>query len=399
MSMVGFSYLLTLEVAFSLWFFFLFFKLQCLIGSLLGFFITKGPGVKWTAYSFSAAQEAGACLTLGAWAVFKARRHIKHLFLRGFGQRRSQSDAENEPMPAGLTVFGLIAGVFLLVYLNHLMGMSLGFAVLFVIFSVGVFVALTWQIINGGIPFINPSFSPQSVSLTTLGTAHISPSTLTGLFMQPTGLTSHLREFMMPNVMNGLKAADTVRANRRKLLAAMSVAMVLGLLVSYYSVLKVSYQHGALFVHTGGSGGVRWLSAVLTSPSMGTDWTNTGWTLFGSAFTIGLMWMRKVFVWWPIHPIGYTMLSSWASFKLWFSIMLGYFLKYGVVKYGGLRAYREARPLFLGLILGEMTCAGLWSVVGMITGVQTGYRICWINRGYAVIARICLILLRLSSNG
>lgn len=375
MSMVGFSYLLTLEVAFSLWFFFLFFKLQCLIGSMLGFLITKGPGVKWTAYSFSAAQEAGACLTLAGFALFKARRHIKQLFLSGFGRSSPQSDAQNEPMPAGLTVLGLIGGLSLLIYLNVLMGMSLGFAVLFVIFSSGVFIALTWQIINGGIPFINPSFSPQSFFLTTLGSAHMTSSTTTWLFMQPTGLTSHLREFMMPNVMNGLKAADAVRANRRRLLIAMGVAMVLGLLVSYYSVLKVSYQHGALYVHTGGSGGARSLSAILTSPPRGTDWTNTGFTLFGSVFTIGLMWMRKVFVWWPIHPIGYTMLSSWASFKLWFSILLGYLLKYGTVKYGGLRAYREARPLFLGLILGEMTCAGVWSIVGMITGIETGYRI------------------------
>ena len=375
MSMVGFSYLLTLEVAFSLWFFFLFFKLQCLIGSMLGFLITKGPGVKWTAYSFSAAQEAGACLTLAGFALFKARRHIKRLFLSGFGHNSSQPNAQNEPMPAGLTVFGLLGGLFLLIYLSHLMGMSLGFAVLFVLFSSGVFIALTWQIINGGIPFINPSFSPQSFFLTTLGSERMTRSTITWLFMQPTALTSHLREFMMPNVMNGLKAADTVRTNRRQLLIGMGLAMVLGLLVSYYAVLKVSYQHGALHVHTGGSGGVRWLGAILTNPPEGTDWTNTGFTLFGSAFTIGLMWMRKVFVWWPIHPIGYTMLSSWASFKLWFSILLGYLLKYGIVKYGGLRVYRQARPLFLGLILGEMTCAGMWSVVGMITGVQTGYRI------------------------
>ena len=375
MSMIGFSYLLTLEVAFSLWFFFLFFKLQCLIGAMLGFLITKGPGVKWTAYSFSAAQEAGACLTLAGYALFKARRHIKQLFLTGFGRGSAQSDVRNEPMPPGLTVFGLLGGLALLIYLSVLMGMSLGFAVLFIIFSVGMFVALTWQIINGGIPFINPSFSHQSFFLTTLGSANMAPSTITWMFMQPSALSSHLREFMMPNVMNGLKAADMIRANRRKLLIGMGLAMVLGLLASYYSVLKVSYQHGALHVHTGGSGGARWLSAILTSPSMGTDWTNTGFTLFGSAFTIGLMWLRKVFVWWPLHPIGYTMLSSWASFKLWFSILIGYLLKYGVVKYGGLRAYREARPLFLGLILGEMTLAGLWSIVGMITGVQTGYRI------------------------
>ena len=123
-------------------------------------------------------------------------------------------------------------------------------------------------------------FHRKAFFLTTLGTARMTPSTTTWLFMQPTGLTSHLREFMMPNVMNGLKAADTVRANRRKLLIAMGVAMVLGLLVSYYSVLKVSYQHGALHVHTGGSGGVRWLSAVLNSPRMGTDWTNTGFYTF-----------------------------------------------------------------------------------------------------------------------
>ena len=374
-SMVGFSYLLTLEVAFSLWFFYLFFKLQCLIGGMLGFPVTSSPGVKWTAYSFSAAQEGGACLTFAGLALFKARGHIKRMFLSGFGHKSAIPDESNEAMPYRLTILGLIGGISLLVYLNHLMGMSFGFALLFVLFMSGVFIALTWQIINGGIPFINPSFSPQSFFLTTLGSSRMTPSTVTWLFMHPTGLTSHLREFMMPNVMNGLKASDEVKVNRRHLLMAMGLAMVLGLLVSYYSVLKVCYQHGALYMHTGGSGSMRWLNAVLVRPPTGTDWTNTGFTLFGSAFTLGLMWIRRVFVWWPIHPIGYTMLSSWASFKLWFSIFLGYLMKYSIVKYGGLRAYRQARPLFLGLILGEMTCAGIWSTIGMITGVNTGYRI------------------------
>ena len=42
--MVGFSYLLTLEVSFSIWFFFVFYKLQCLLGVILGFQLTSGPG-------------------------------------------------------------------------------------------------------------------------------------------------------------------------------------------------------------------------------------------------------------------------------------------------------------------------------------------------------------------
>ena len=374
-SMVGFSYLLTLEVAFSLWFFFLFFKFQCLIAGMLGLPISSGPGVKWTAYSFSAAQEAGACLAFAGVALFKARRHIKRMFLSDFGHKAAIPGEPNEAMSHRLTILGLIGGISLLVYLNYLLGMSIGFALLFVLFMAGVFIALTWQIINGGIPFINPSFSPQSFFLTTLGTSRISPSSFTWLFMHPTGLTSHLREFMMPNVMNGLKVSDEVRVNRRHLLIAMGVAMVLGLLVSYYSVLKVCYEHGAANLPTGNNKAMRWLEAVLVGSPAGTDWTNTSFTLLGSAVTLGLMWMRKVFVWWSLHPIGYTMLSSWASFKLWFSIFLGYVMKYAVVRYGGLKAYREVRPVFLGLILGEMTCAGIWSAIGMITGVSSGYRI------------------------
>ena len=371
-SMVGFSYLLTLEVSFSLWFFFLFYKFQCLVGSLLGFQMTRGIGVQWTGRSFSAAQETGACLTFVIFALWKARRHIKNIFKTTF-RKDSVGNELDEGLPNSLTLFGLIGGIVLLMFLNHLMGMSLGFALAFVLFLLGMYIALTWQVINGGIPFVNPSFSAQSFFFTTLGSSKMAPSTMTSLLMHPVCITLDLREFMMPNVMNSLKAADDVRVKRRHLLMAMGAAMFLCLLVSYYSVLKVSYQYRAPY--TGWGGFMHHLASILTGQRTGTDWTNTGFMIFGSAFTVGLMWMRRLFVWWPIHPIGYTMLSAWGAFKVWFSIFLGWLMKYSIVKYGGLRAYRQARPVFMGLVLGEMTCAGIWAIVGMVTGVSTGYRI------------------------
>ena len=372
-SMVGFSYLLTLEVSFSLWFFFLFYKFQCLIGALLGFQMTRGIGVQWTGRSFSAAQETGACLTFVVFALWKARHHIKTLFKAAFRRQTAASDDSDEGLPNGLMLFGLIGGILFLMFLNHLMGMSLGFALAFVLFLLGMYIALTWQVINGGIPFVNPSFSAQSFFFTTLGSAKMAPSTMTSLLMHPVCITLDLREFMMPNVMNSLKAADDVRVKRRHLLMAMGAAMFIGLLVSYYSVLKVSYQYRAPY--TGWGGFMHHLASILTGQRTGTDWTNTGFMLFGSGFTVWLMWMRRMFVWWPIHPIGYTMLSAWGAFKVWFSIFLGWLMKYSIVKYGGLRAYRQARPVFMGLVLGEMTCAGIWAIVGMVTGVSTGYRI------------------------
>jgi len=170
-SMVGFSYLLTLEVSFSLWFFFLFFKFQSLIGSLLGFRISSGPGVQWTGHSFSAAQEAGACITFVLFLLWRTRHHIRNMFKSTFGPKPVIPESADEAMPYRLTILGLIGGIFLLAFLNHLMGMSFVFALTFVLFLLATYIVLTWQIINGGIAFINPSFSPQNFFLTTLGTS------------------------------------------------------------------------------------------------------------------------------------------------------------------------------------------------------------------------------------
>lgn len=100
--------------------------------------------------------------------------------------------------------------------------------------------------------------------------------------------------------------------------------------------------------------------------------------IFLLAFLNHLMGMSFVFaLTFVLHPIGYTMFSSWATFQLWFSIFLGWIIKYSILRYGGLRVYRQARPVFVGLIFGEMACAGIWMAIGIITSVNTGYRILW----------------------
>lgn len=53
---------------------------------------------------------------------------------------------------------------------------------------------------------------------------------------------------------------------------------------------------------------------------------------------------------------------------VWFPVFLGWLIKYILLKYGGLRLYKKARPIFLGMILGEGLSAGCWSIVGFIVG-------------------------------
>ena len=47
---------------------------------------------------------------------------------------------------------------------------------------------------------------------------------------------------------------------------------------------------------------------------------------------------------------------------------LGWFFKSLVVRYSGLKGYRRAKPIFLGVVLGEAFIAGVWAIVGLFSG-------------------------------
>jgi hypothetical protein len=79
--------------------------------------------------------------------------------------------------------------------------------------------------------------------------------------------------------------------------------------------------------------------------------------LFGVVFTLFLAAMRTHFVWWPFHPVGYVVAGSFGLFRLWLPIFLTWLLKSLLLRYGGMEAYRKARPFFIGLIFGEFSAA------------------------------------------
>jgi hypothetical protein len=76
-------------------------------------------------------------------------------------------------------------------------------------------------------------------------------------------------------------------------------------------------------------------------------------------------------VWWPLHPIGYAVSSSLSMHILWIPMLVAWIIKGLVLRYGGLRLYRQGIPFFLGLILGEFVIGGGWSVIGTVTGLTT----------------------------
>jgi hypothetical protein len=93
----------------------------------------------------------------------------------------------------------------------------------------------------------------------------------------------------------------------------------------------------------------------------------------GGAIVAALAWLRLTFVWWPIHPLGFVMATTWATINLWFSLFLGWLLKLLTIRYGGLRGYVRLRSLFMGVIMGDILGSVLWMIIGLVTrtGVMT----------------------------
>lgn len=106
--------------------------------------------------------------------------------------------------------------------------------------------------------------------------------------------------------------------------------------------------------------------------SAGRAWTQVG---FGAAMMGVLIAGRTLIISWPFHPIGLLLMNSWPLQAFWFSIFVGWAIKVVMLRYGGARAFKRARVFFVGLILGEMASAGLWMLVGLLSGGTVTYRL------------------------
>jgi len=180
----------------------------------------------------------------------------------------------------------------------------------------------------------------------------------------------------MPHQLEGFKLAERTRTSNKRLVLAMMLAVALGSLSAFWALIDRGYRLGMEVT-------VPWpsLTAFGREPYArlqnwlvtlsGTDYQRTIFTVTGFLFTILLMMMRMRFFWWPFHPAGYAITTSWGMNVIWSCLFVSWFLKWIILKYGGLRVHRLAIPFFLGLILGEFTAGSIWTIIGIAFGIQT----------------------------
>jgi hypothetical protein len=174
----------------------------------------------------------------------------------------------------------------------------------------------------------------------------------------------------MPHQLEGFKLAEQTGIGNRKIILAILLAAAVGILSLFWATLSAGYQSTGNVMRWAPQIAFNRLSGWLYSPG-GSDVPAAVFTSIGFLVTVLLSFMRMRFIWWKLHPVGYPLCASWTMNLLWFSILIGWITKAIILKYGGIKGYRKALPLFLGLILGEFIVGGLWNLVGQIFGITT----------------------------
>jgi hypothetical protein len=250
---------------------------------------------------------------------------------------------------------------------------------LFVAAAFVVFFGLARIVAEGGVGFCRAQMVAPVFTVYGLGSHLLGPAGLTSIGLTYTW-AADIRTTVMASSINGMKLADAVGIRRsRPLLLAITLAAAIALTVSAASTLWLAYTYGGINLQSWFFGGMPntvfgFVADKMNNPLearvIGPRWL---FTAIGALVMAGLMYARQRLPGWPLHYLGLPIGDTWVMSWVWLSIMLGWLFKAAILKYGGIRAYRAGRPFFLGLILGQITCAGVWMIVDACTGAVGNY--------------------------
>jgi hypothetical protein len=365
-NIIGFFYFLKTDIAFSLWFFnLLSFFVRGIFG-ILGVASTETGGAGHAVQDpFLAYQSMGGILVLFLGGIWTARMHLRDVWRKAFKGDDSIDDSDEilSYRAALLVLFGsclTIVGWLWLAGLPVIFGVTILFLGVVIIFGYSRVVA------EGGLSDGEPPVVPAGILVSAVGSSVIGAQGLVVLattFLWTTG-----RNFVMVSAANSLRLGEELGKNRRPLFWILLLALAVAMGAAIWMVMLLSHKYGAINLWLWGGGNYGYVEKFIRTPTelYGWGWFNMG---LGAAIMAALMAARWLYVWWPLHPLGYVIGPIWIMDHLWVNMFIAWGIKVLVLKYGGVQLYLKTRPFFMGMILGYFTPGGFYLIIDHFTGM------------------------------
>ena len=365
---IGLGFFIPLDLSFSCWFFFWFWRLMRVVGAAIG--LRSLPR-----FPYMNEQASGGYIALCAIALWASRNHLIRVVKMAFGGESNLDDA-NEPMRYRTAVIGLIGVMAFLVFFCYRGGASVKITLAFFVLYYAISIAITRMRAELGTPVHDLHYSgPDEILTRAVGTRRLGRGNLV-MFSMFWFINRAYRSHPMPHQLEGFKMAERTNMNLSRIAFALMFAALLGSLSGFWALIDRGYRLGMEVraywpsLSAFGIEPYRRLDRWLSSPT-DTLAAETGFMGLGFLITSLLMLLRMRFVWWPLHPAGFAISTSWGMNVTWSCLFASWLIKWIVLRHGGIGAHRRVAPFFLGLILGEFTIGSLWTIIGIIVGIPT----------------------------
>ena len=371
---IGITYFLPLDVAFSAWFFYLVVKAEMILGTGLGY-NDPNSGTA-AAFPFTGEQGAGAFLAVALFSFWSARAHLHRVWRKAFGTAPDVDDSD-EPLSYRVAVLGLMASFLGLVAFVVCGGLPWLPATLFFLLYFLMITACTRFRAEAG-PMIGygPDMSPHQMLVQIPGSQSWDARSLTPLAYL-NWFDSDYRTVAMPQQMEAFKIASTAGIPTRRLTIWILGASLLACVAAFLSVLAIYYHYGAI-TPRGDNGWRSWnghapFDQLMTWIESPTRPDLARLQAIGAGLLVSglLIAGRSRFFWWPFHPVGFALAHAGYSLAwVWFATFLGWLAKALILRYGGMKLYRACIPWFMGLLLGDIVICCVWSALGVVLDTQ-----------------------------
>ncbi len=361
---IGVAYFMPTRINFSIWFFVLSYGIYQMLAKAY-----------WPPYHGGAIDNhrMGGMIGISLVILFLGRSHWKRVFGLIFRKAKTEEDVTYRKA-ALMFILGCVGIYAWLAWV----GMTPGWALLYVGFAFMVSLVITRVIAESGVPFLRmPVLLGQLVWL-----------------FPPAAVTAHAIYY--ERIFNTIFASASIASpaalaaqgmaideestprHRWRLGWILLAVLFISLIVCGAVHVQGNYQHSVTMdgyqtplnpywfkdwnVSLGTIDNVIGKGQPQTAP-----YSRLGHLSFGVGLAVILQFLSLSFPVWPIHPIGMVCMHTWWIGRTWVCVFIGWALKKLVLRYGGSRLYRTFTPFCLGLIVGEASALVLWGLVpGMV---------------------------------
>ncbi len=331
--------------------------------------------------------RAGAYIGYALILLYTGRSYYFPVALKALGLGPKNLNCDKESVLAARIFMLGFAGM---VVMFTIMGLNWLVAFTFTLLLFLLFLVFTRVVCETGIPFLQASWFPGTFLCELLGPAAIGAGPLVLILYLGAILTQDPRECLMPYAATSFKVAEDSKVKKGKLLATLFVSIAVALVIGFIAGLWANYNYGAMssdgwandnvckmyfdkaarqisfMEETGQLASNQAESPLQRLAHIATRGTVLSWVFSGLACVIMLSLLRFRFSKCPLHPVLFLVWGTFPIKATYASFLIGWAVKQLIVRFGGGKAYQDLKPLFIGMLMGELLAGGLSIILGLL---------------------------------